>query len=149
PRVEDYLPEGPEAARSALLGELIPLEAEYRRRLGEGPQPEEYHRRFPALSGAWLAQALAAPAGAASPPTGARPDGRPAAGPDAPPAPPPRYPLCRSPDTQPEGLLAAGGRLGRFRLLEPVGRGAFGVVWRAQDTRLERVVALKVPHPAL
>jgi len=39
--------------------------------------------------------------------------------------------------------------LSRFRLLERVGKGAFGVVWRAFDTKLERTVALKVPHPSL
>src|SRR5262249_4313614 len=61
PRVEDYLPEGPQAERSALAAELIPLEAEYRRRLGEDPGAEEYQGRFPALDRAWLAQALAAP----------------------------------------------------------------------------------------
>jgi WD40 repeat protein/tRNA A-37 threonylcarbamoyl transferase component Bud32 len=38
--------------------------------------------------------------------------------------------------------------LGRFRLLERVGQGAFGVVWRAFDTHLERLVALKIPHPS-
>jgi eukaryotic-like serine/threonine-protein kinase len=39
--------------------------------------------------------------------------------------------------------------LGRFQLLESIGRGSFGVVWRARDTVLDRVVALKIPHPAL
>jgi WD40 repeat protein len=39
--------------------------------------------------------------------------------------------------------------LGRFKLLESVGRGSFGVVWRARDTVLDRLVALKIPHPAL
>jgi WD40 repeat protein len=39
--------------------------------------------------------------------------------------------------------------LGRFRLLEQAGQGGFGTVWRAYDTELERVVALKVPHPGL
>ncbi len=36
--------------------------------------------------------------------------------------------------------------IGRFQLLERVGQGSFGAVWRARDTQLDRVVALKVPH---
>lgn len=36
--------------------------------------------------------------------------------------------------------------IGRFQLLESVGRGQFGNVWRARDTLLERIVALKIPR---
>ena len=39
--------------------------------------------------------------------------------------------------------------LGRFHLLECVGQGSFGAVWRARDTTLDRLVALKIPHPNL
>src|SRR5690242_6417151 len=35
---------------------------------------------------------------------------------------------------------------GRFTLLEMVGRGAFGAVYKAHDTQLDRKVAIKVPH---
>ena len=36
--------------------------------------------------------------------------------------------------------------IGRFQLLDRVGQGSFGTVWRARDQELERVVAVKVPH---
>src|SRR5207249_3639568 len=41
------------------------------------------------------------------------------------------------------------GRLGAFRVLGVLGRGGMGVVFRAEDTRLRRLVALKVMLPEL
>lgn len=38
---------------------------------------------------------------------------------------------------------------GRFRLVERIGGGAFGAVWKAHDSRLDRPVALKILHPGL
>ena len=37
-----------------------------------------------------------------------------------------------------------GSRLGHFTLLEKIGEGGMGVVYKARDTRLERVVAIKL-----
>jgi serine/threonine protein kinase/WD40 repeat protein/tetratricopeptide (TPR) repeat protein len=83
-----------------------------------------------------------------------------------------RCPHCQNPihlsDKRPEEVLCpacgssfrvreaqhtstAGGMrpLGKFQLLERVGLGAFGAVWRARDTELDRIVALKIPHASL
>jgi len=37
-------------------------------------------------------------------------------------------------------------KLGQFQLLEQVGVGAFGSVWKAKDTELDRTVAVKIPR---
>jgi WD40 repeat protein/tRNA A-37 threonylcarbamoyl transferase component Bud32 len=52
-------------------------------------------------------------------------------------------------DTRPPEAVNGGRLLGQFRLLERVGLGAFGAVWRARDTQLGRVVALKIPHAGM
>ena len=43
--------------------------------------------------------------------------------------------------------LATGLRLGPYEVMSPVGAGGMGEVYRARDTRLDRIVAIKVLHP--
>lgn len=44
------------------------------------------------------------------------------------------------------GYAPRGGKVGRFELLECVGQGAFGMVYKARDPQLDRVVAIKLPR---
>ena len=50
-----------------------------------------------------------------------------------------------SPSARPDAL----GRIGHYDVLQVVGRGAFGIVFRAVDNVLQRVVAVKVMAPQL
>ena len=44
------------------------------------------------------------------------------------------------------GAIADAERIGRFEILDLVGRGAMGAVYRARDPELDRTVAIKVRH---
>src|SRR5579863_2423880 len=50
-----------------------------------------------------------------------------------------------APGSSNTGHFAAAGTLGKFRLVDAVGHGAFGTVYRAIDTDLGRLVAIKLP----
>jgi hypothetical protein len=157
PRPEDYLEQVPAEERPALLPELLKLDVYYRRRAGDEPRAEDYTGRFLGLSAAWLAEVLRTPDG----------------GPFGDPQPLRlRCPHCQNPlgladgrsdevlcpacgeafhvqDTRLTSTSSSTRQLGKFLLLERVGLGAFGAVWRARDTELDRLVALKVPHACL
>jgi WD40 repeat protein len=175
PRIEDYTANVSAVDLPVLLRRLVHLDVGYRWRRGDRPQPEDYRQFFPALDPAWLANEiiLESLAGTRPMPDPAAADGT--ASPEVTPNCHPKQllcPHCRHPvphpggyarpvvcgvcgssfrveSFQPAGTLEQVRLLGRFQILERVGQGSYGTVWRARDLDLDRTVALKVPHASL
>jgi serine/threonine-protein kinase len=172
PRLEDHLAEVAAPYRLALLRDLLAAEIAARRRRGESPEPREYRDRLPGdASTVDSAFGLKGGPAGGGPTPGAATNDRPlvsVAGRTTRQLCPHCHnlievvpttteeivcPLCGSTfwmDAEETKTWTAGDgprRLGRFELIEVVGLGAFGSVYRARDTQLDRTVAVKIPRP--
>jgi serine/threonine protein kinase len=126
PRIEDYLTDLDEPRRSLLLEELLRVELERRRRLGEDPNLAEYLLRFPGD-----ASVIEAPFG---PATVDDPGEQ------------------STPGSAPESALEGAGGIiaARYKLLEQIGEGGCGTVWLAEQIQpVRRKVALKLVKPGM
>jgi len=151
PRIETYLDEVDAAERTELLYELLLLELDYRSRQGHVPSVDEYRSRF-VLDAAVIETAFAQ--GLSSTNRGSVLASLQI-----------RCPDCGSPfEIDADASLAnvtcsacgnqfslvgegaAISTIGHFELIERLGIGRFGVVWKARDTKLDRTVAVKIPR---
>jgi WD40 repeat protein len=175
PRIEDFVANAGVDELALLLVHLVEIDIRLRRRHGDCPRAEDYRQRFPTLDAQWLAGALAVGQGPASASTRSLPVALPG-GTATVPALGPRHGICCPNCGQPvspvvnsaDPLVCRGcgssfrvenvhqpttleevRQLGRFQLLDRVGEGSFGTVWRARDMDLGRIVALKIPHPSV
>jgi len=123
PSIDTYLVQVEEAVQPALLAELVRLELEWRCRLGEQPSVEEYVQRYPSCQAeleTWVREAQAATLQHGQ-----------------------SYPTLVPAPNSPVPKVS-NAILGEYELLEPLGHGGMGEVWKARHRRLDKLVALKL-----
>ncbi|WP_428308160.1 protein kinase domain-containing protein [Lacipirellula sp.] len=119
PDIEPYLSELPPAEHGALFRELLLLDIDYRRREAREHRSNDYAARFPGFA---LEIETAVLMGGFLTDVGDKP----------------LRPLSTG--------VPAEGRIANFELIEKIGSGSSGELWKAKDLRLRRLVALKISH---
>ena len=114
PDIEEYLDGIAQRHRSKLLRELILLDVYYRDRAGEQPSKEEYEAKYSDTEGVVTNIFHGADT------------------------------VAFGESEQAPASLEPATQLGDYELLEELGRGGMGVVFRARHKRADRIVALKV-----
>lgn len=130
--IEMYLAAAEHSDQPALFARLLTIELEHRRAAGEHPTIAEYAARFPVHRAIVDAILLETAQKSPSFDSTIEPMQSPALSAD--------YDFLGKP-------ASAGSAIGRYKLIEEIGRGAFGQVWRALDPLLGRHVAVKILRP--
>jgi serine/threonine protein kinase/tetratricopeptide (TPR) repeat protein len=153
-RVEDYVARFPQLGdRPKCLAWLANYEWRLRRRAEPWIDATSYYARFPAIANE-LRSLAGDVASCVETPNGDRtspcPDRREAKNDERPRIAGGQVSLANAdagdfPTQSGREIGAALGVIGRFELLNQIGRGSFSRVFRARDPRLDRIVAVKIP----